>query len=41
MIDDDNGDVDSSSLLTDNYLSELKEEEMNLPVGSEEELLIQ
>jgi hypothetical protein len=39
MIDDDNGDVDSS-LLTNNYLSELKEEEMNLPVGSEEELLI-
>jgi hypothetical protein len=34
------GDGDSSSSSTDDYSSEPEEEEMNLPAGSEEELLI-
>jgi hypothetical protein len=37
--DDDNGNDDDSSS-TDDYSSEPEEEEMNLPTGSEEELLI-
>jgi hypothetical protein len=37
--DDDNANDSSSSTNDDNYLSEL-EEEMNLPTGSEDELLI-
>jgi hypothetical protein len=38
--DNDDGNDDDYSSSIDGYLSELEEEEMNLPTGSKEELLI-